>query len=191
MVITLEQTKIRVTLEGIAPGLLYQSKGLMEREGKKKTKPKTAEEEAPYRGHWIGNGKKPQIAVPWVMLHKSFCQAAQDFKHTGRKNMSPLVGSTVACKQDLIPIDPNKYEVYEDWVRIPPKTGPMVKIGRPLMREWKINFVMEVDGELWTPEVMLAEVIPHAGKMVGIGAWRPGLKGPYGRFVMTDFKVID
>jgi hypothetical protein len=141
------------------------------------------------RAHWIGTGRKRQMAIPWVMLHKAFCQAAQDFKYKGRKNMSPLIGSTVACEQAMIPLDNSDYEVFTEWVRIPPRTGAMVQIGRPLKPKWKCSFVLVCDCEMWNAE-LLEQIIVGAGKTIGIGAWRPALKGPYGRFVVTSFEVV-
>ncbi len=92
----------------------------------------------------------------------------------------------------MIPLTTKGYEVYTDWVRIPPKTGACVQMGRPRFPEWEATFVMGVDGEEYadgTGETALAPMLKYAGKMIGVGAWRPQLKGPYGKFSVEKFEV--
>ena len=190
---TIKLTRVKVKISGVPPGLLFQSKGVMEADAAKPPKPgkhRPADEEAKLRAHWMGTGKKKELCITSVMLYKSFCQAAIDFKQpqNKKKNMSFLVGATVAFELPNISLGTADFEVFEEYVRIPPRTGACVKIGRPLLSKWSASFVMLVDAELWPAEV-LREIIIHAGKLVGIGAWRPALKGPYGRFVLDEFEV--
>jgi len=192
----IQLTRVKVSLQGLPPGLLFQGKGLMEADQKDPTssKKKTyrpAAEEAELRAHWLGNGKKRQLCIPSVMLYNSFCQAAMDFKDPNNKkrSMGNLIGSTISFEDVKIGLGHSKYEVYEDYVKIPPRTGAMVLIGRPLIREWAASFVMNCDCEMWTAG-LLEEIIKTAGKTVGIGAWRPKLRGPYGKFTLKEFKVL-
>lgn len=192
---TIELTKVKAKITGVPPGLLFQGKGLMEAEGKKPTKAgkhRPAAEEAALRAHWTGRGRNRQLCLPSVMLYKSFCQAAIIFAQPNYKksNMSFIVGATVAFEEQNIPLGTADFTVYEEWVRIPPRTGAMVKIGRPLLKKWSAEFVMAIDAELWNVE-LLRDIIIYAGKLVGIGAWRPGLKGPYGRFLLESFEVME
>jgi len=193
---------VSVQIEGLPPGVLFGSKGLMEEEAKPENNSskkggsrRTAVEEAPFRAHWMGARGKSNLCIPSVMLYRSFCQAATDFQQprNKRKNMSTLVGATVAFEQDKIDLGTKDYEVFGDpelgeWVRIPPRTGAMVRIGRPIVRKWSAAFTVLVDDEMWDA-TMLEEIIKHAGRTVGIGAWRPQLKGPHGRFVVNEFVV--
>ncbi len=187
--------RIKVTIEGLPPGMIQQSKGLMAAdEGVKKKPTRTREEEARLHAHWtrcgVGKQKEKDIcAIPWVALYKSICAAAGDFKWKGKKMMSSLVASTISCEQDMIPLECDGYEVYVDWVRIPPRTGAVVKIGRPRFRDWKATFILVVDPESYKDVKDLNAIIVDAGKLIGIGAWRPQLKGPYGRFAVTAFDI--
>ena len=190
-VITLK--RVRVKLVGLSP-LIFQGKGVMEADadggGGKKGKHRPAIEEAALRAHWMGKGRKRQTCIPSMMFYKSFCQAALDFKQpqNKKKSMAYLVGATVSFEEDKIPLN-EPYEVFEEWVLIPPRTGAAVKIGRPLWKKWSSEFTLLVDDEMW-PVESLKEIITHAGKMVGIGAWRPGLKGSYGRYAIKEFSVL-
>lgn len=193
----IDLVKVQLTLEGRPPGLLFQGKGVMEadaKDGKPKKKGaayRPAKEEAELRAHWKGTGKAKQLCIPSVMLYNSFCQAAMDFKDPSNKkrSMGTLIGSTIAFDELKISLGKSTFEVYEDYVKIPPRTGVMVLIGRPLIREWKVTFKMVCDCEMWSIE-MLPDIIRSAGKVVGIGAWRPKLKGPYGKYILKTFKVL-
>ncbi len=183
---------VNVTIQGLPPGLLMNGKRLMEEEAnqpsKKKGQRRTAAEEAELHAHWTIANKKKVLGFPWAGVYKSICDAASNFKPPKgiKKSMSILVAATISCPFDFIPLDTAEYEVYEDYVRIPPRTGAMVKIGRPRIREWKSSFPLIVDEEFYLA-ALLEPIICNAGKMVGIGPWRPALKGCYGKFVLTEF----
>lgn len=182
----------RVSIEGKPPGLLMASKRIMEaQEGHgKKGVTLARDQEAELHCHWTTVKGKKQLAIPWTNLYKSICEAAGQFKFRGQKTMAAVVAATIACDVDMIPLGTDDYEVYVEWVRIPPRTGAMVQMGRPRLRAWSASFNMLVDSELYGKGIgVLREIINHAGKMVGIGPWRPALKGPYGRFAVTAFDV--
>lgn len=182
-------TRIEVEIEGLPPGLLFQGKGLMELGPQ--GKPLPPEEEAKLRAHWVTiKGGKKQLCIPWVMLYRSICKAGARFKDKGKRTFEAVLSPTLSCEQDRIPLGTDKFETLVEWVKIPPRTGAMVKIGRPILREWSCRFTMLADCETYNPEV-LEKVIVEAGKNVGIGAWRPQLKGPYGKFRPVSFKVLD
>lgn len=190
---TLQQ--ILVTIRGRPPGLIHQGKGRMAADladpnNGKKTGGRTKEAEAELLAHWTIVGKKRVPAIPWVQIYNSLSIAGKDFKVKGsRKSMEHRIAATVSCGLDMIPIQGPPYEVYVDWVRIPPKTGSMVLLGRPRYREWSATFTMDVDSEMYADIMILKQILVHAGKVVGAGAWRPELKGPYGRFTVERFEL--
>lgn len=188
--------KINVGLVGMPPGLLMSSKRIMEAPAGGPGAPggrRTPEEEAELHCHWTTVGKKKQLAIPWTNLYKCFCQAATHFTWKGRTKFTDILAATITCSQDMITLGTNQYEVYQEWVRIPPKTGAMVKIARPRLREWSCLFQMLVDPDMYGKHGVgiLKDIITHAGKMVGIGPWRPSLKGPYGKFAVDCFEIIE
>lgn len=181
-----------VSVTGIPPGLMFQSKGVTEEDERngKPAKPRPPEVEAALRAHWtIVDGRK-ELSIPWVMFYLCFCKAAGKFKAPGRgrKTFEHILAPTLSCELEQIPLGISKFETFVDWVRIPPRTGGMVKIGRPLIKEWSCTIPVTVDCSEYDPE-MLKKIVPEGGKYIGIGAFSPRLKGPYGRFVMTDFKI--
>lgn len=182
--------RIDVKIRGLPPGLIFQGKGLMalQADDTKKTKPLPPAEEARLRAHWTTIDGKKQLCIPWVMIYQSICTAAGSYKFRGAKKMTTVVAATVSCETDRISLGSDKFEVFEEFCRIPPRTGSMVNIGRPKIPKWEAEFTMVVDAEQYPAEV-LEKILADAGKLVGIGAWRPQLKGPYGRFEVVAFDI--
>ncbi len=202
-------TRVRVKIQGLPPGILFGGKELMRQQaesgaGSGTKKPyMPPDEEAPFRAHWMlkdGSYVKPPtnakerkvriLCIPKDMIYRSLCQAAMAFKNPLNKksNMSFLVGPTVAFEQERISLGKADYVVQVDWVRIPPKTGAMVQIGRPLVFPWEAEFTLIVDDEQYDAG-MLRPMLVHSGRNVGIGANRPGLRGPNGKYRVMEFEV--
>lgn len=189
--------RAHVVLRGLPPGLLMGGKGIMEADAKKTGKAgaahRTAEEEARLRAHWTKHNGKESLAIPWTNLYNCFCKGASLFKKLGGIRMDTAIATAISCEQEKIPLGTDQYEVYVEWCRIPPRTGAMVQIGRPRIREWRCELDMIIDGERFGTklEETIRAVISESGKMVGLGPWRPQLKGPYGRFLLEEFRIIE
>lgn len=56
---------------------------------------------------------------------------------------------------------------------------------RPEIADWKCRLPFEVDEDFVSPK-MLLEFLNLAGKIAGVGDWRPQKSGPYGRFTATQ-----
>jgi hypothetical protein len=52
--------------------------------------------------------------------------------------------------------------------------------------DWKMTFTAELDTTILS-EKLLRAIIDDAGKRVGLGDFRPATKGPFGRFVVTNW----
>jgi hypothetical protein len=181
--------QIRVAIKGLPPGLMFQGKGLMKVVGEGKTGVhKPPEEEARLRAHWMKVGNKKVLGIPWVMLYRSICKAGANFKWRNKKTMEYILASTISGTQDMFSLGTDQFETFIDFVKIPPKTGAMVEIGRPLLREWSCEFTLYADCEMWNAADM-EKIVVDAGKLIGIGANRPSLKGPYGKFTVEKFEV--
>lgn len=185
--------KVRAVIRGLPPGIMFQGKGIMEAEAGgagKKVQPKSAMEEAILRAHWINHpGSKKELCIPWTMIYQSLCTAGAAFKWRGRKTMATVIASTVTSEIDRLPLGTDKFECYEDFVRIPPKTGAMVKIGRPRVYPWQVTLPLVVDAEIWNVKNLEA-ILAHAGKLIGIGAWRPDKRGAHGKFILDEFEIL-
>jgi len=59
---------------------------------------------------------------------------------------------------------------------------------RPRFDRWGVRFTLEVDDEMFSEGIVRA-LVDDAGKKIGLGAFRPARKGPFGRFTVTNWKV--
>lgn len=66
-----------------------------------------------------------------------------------------------------------------------PSTGGRIMAHRPIFHEWSLTFTLESDGtyDLKT----IRNLIDICGKRIGLGAFRPDRKGPFGTFVVTHW----
>jgi len=184
--------RIRVTINGMPPGLLMNSKNQMvpEEERGKATKQASAEEKATLAAHWTGTGKKKELALPWEALYKAVVAASAKFRFKGQERMTKMVAATIACETDMIPLGTADFRVDSRWGRVPPKTGGMVMIHRAHLAEWQATFTLIVDDEFY-PAEKLQEIFRVAGKLVGILANRPANQGPYGKFTLEGWEPLD
>jgi len=185
--------EVTTVLTGLPPGLLMHSKRGMDEDpnaGKKSRKHRPPEEEAELGCYWTnGKKKKKTLAIPWVAVYSACIEASKQYKFKGQKTFADIIAATVSCDCDFIPLTTDKYEVYEEWVRIPPKTGGVVKIARPRIRKWTTEpFVIYVDDEVYQLDEF-QKIFIDAGKLVGICAWRPQKRGPYGKFAVEKFEA--
>lgn len=72
-------------------------------------------------------------------------------------------------------------------VRIP-ATGGRILRHRPMFDDWKLGFTAMLDTELIGPG-LLRQIVDDAGKRCGLGDYRPGSKGPFGKFTVTRWQV--
>jgi hypothetical protein len=181
--------RIAITIQGLPPGLLMSSKGGMvpEEQRGKQTKINTPEDQAHNAAYWRPD---KTLGLPWISLYKCIVAASKRYKFKGREAMNKIVAATIACAEDLIPLGTAEYKIDSRWGRIPPKTGGVVMLHRALLPEWEASFEMLVDDEFY-PADKLKEVLVTAGKLVGVCANSPRLEGPYGKFLVTGFEVLD
>ena len=68
-----------------------------------------------------------------------------------------------------------------------PSTGGRLLRYRPIFHDWCITFPLALDEEMMS-ESFLREIVDAAGKRIGLGDFRPDCKGPFGKFVVTQWR---
>jgi hypothetical protein len=119
--------------------------------------------------------------------------AASDVKDPTRKGRATLTrrfSASVFLTRDHCPLfrasDPTKpiTDKDEDW-EVDTRRVVVQKNGilrsRPKIADWRCVLELEYDEALMQPELIVA-VLQHAGKFPGVGDYRVGKKGPFGRF---------
>lgn len=139
---------------------------------------------------YIGHDGKPMIPQPNVF--RAIMDAGKYFK-AGKSKVTTLKSSLIpAClsiDEIEVPIIHNEpWTIDTRAVRIP-STGGRISTHRPCFHDWKLRFTVELD-ETVIGAKMLREIVDAAGKRVGLGDFRPDCKGPFGKFVVTNWQEI-
>jgi len=181
--------KIEVEIHGITPYLSHRF-GIEEdgKKTKKKETDKSMEQMAKEALYKLPDGT---IYVPSTHVHGSMIEAGKKFQipGQGKATYSKLIGGLAMITPHALVIDPQKYEIDSRSVVIPSTRGRVVR-HRPMFDKWKLKFTIENLEPNQIPNVALQEILEYAGKYVGIGDFRPGKKGPFGRFSIASFTPV-
>lgn len=71
-----------------------------------------------------------------------------------------------------------------------PSTGGRIMAHRPRVDAWNATFTLDVDTTMFSPQLIRA-VVDDAGKKIGLGDYRPVRKGPFGRFVVSRWEIVE
>lgn len=135
-------------------------------------------------------GRDGALMIPNPNMLSCITQAGTFFK-TGKRQITTqktsLVPACVSIEEIEIPLSHKEpWRVDTRPVRIP-STGGRILCHRPMFDDWALSFTLEVDTDLM-PVKLMRELVDAAGKRVGLGDFRPQCKGPYGKFVVTEWK---
>lgn len=127
----------------------------------------------------------------------SMLVASGVFIKIGRKALttmkSSLVPAILSIDELELPIlrpdfAPVTWEVDRRTV-VNPATGGRMVCHRPRFDVWQLSFHITYDASM-ANESIVRELIDTAGSKVGLGDFRPARKGPFGRFVVTEWKQL-
>jgi len=182
--------KYAVTIQGTSPLLMNKPSvsigipigGPVKRETKT---PKELAEEKLYEI----NG---ELYIPSTHLEAALVNAGTQKKMLGkgssRANYSKACGYAVSIEPFEIVHKKQKWEVFSV-LAVNPSTKGRVLLHRPMLRDWEAGFNVIFDEEQIEPVVM-KELFDIAGRIVGIGDWRPIKKGKFGKFQVINWKEI-
>lgn len=68
-----------------------------------------------------------------------------------------------------------------------PATGGRLLRYRPLFHDWSLTFEVSLETDLIGKKVF-REILDTAGRRIGLGDFRPACKGPFGKFVVTNWE---
>lgn len=167
-----------VTIEGLSPLLMHRFP-LEPVEALEKRPPEEQAEIAAYR---TPEGK---LYIPGVAVQRALVAGATYSKGKGRASLQKPVAAGVLVSPEYLYLTPQEYEVDVRPVVVPATKGRVLRF-RPRFDEWRVQFTVEFDEMLLTTEE-LRRVIDDTGSRVGLLDFRPACKGPFGRFMVTEF----
>jgi hypothetical protein len=184
---------ISVTIEGTTPLLCnrFTDAAQMKASGGTsgsltgdKGTPREQAEQRLYAGH-DGNPMIPQPNLFRCLIDAGKFFKAGKSKVTTQK--SSLIPACVEIDGIELPIQHREpWQVDTRAVRIP-TTGGRILCHRPSFNDWRITFTLRVDTELMGVK-LVREILDAAGRRVGLGDFRPDCKGPFGKFVVVEWR---
>jgi hypothetical protein len=176
----------KITIEGITP-LLMNRPSVMIGDISKDKKPfeDNPKGQAEMKLYANTEGKLYQ---PSTHLLGALVEAGKQKKVVGKgkSTYSKIVGYSVAINPFEIEHEVQKWEVFSV-LAVNPNTKGRNLLHRPMLKKWSLSFSVDFDEtEIQVP--IMHELFEIAGKIAGLGDWRPQKKGPYGRFQVTSWK---
>lgn len=134
--------------------------------------------------------EKGNLYIPGTNIFASIV-AAGSYHKVGKRQLTTQKTSLIPAGMwilDLVcSLNTKHWEVDSRSVVIP-ATGGRVMCHRPRLDEWETSFNIDVDPEMFNDKTVRM-LVDDAGKKVGLGDYRPSRKGPFGRFVVKNWKV--
>lgn len=132
---------------------------------------------------------------PGACIGAMLCEVASNHKQKGnRKSMRFVVPASVMCVEESIAITngdggPAKhFEVDSRPVVIPSTKGRIMR-HRPRFDKWGAAFHLRINVDLIEPKFVNLLMV-QGGEINGLGDYRPQKRGPFGTFILTDWKKI-
>lgn len=173
---------IEYSVQGTSPLLLHNPAGMQQPSDaiKRKSIP-TSEEEAEAGTYRLADG---QLALPAFAFRAALVGAAKG-RRMGKVAAATIVKGAVFVTDEMVPLfttdDRTPAKDYEiDTRRVVVQNNGIVR-SRPKLFPWRATFPLELDEGFITGE-HVAELLDIAGRLVGVGDFRPERSGPFGRF---------
>jgi hypothetical protein len=174
------ESHVTVTIKGISP-LLMHAFPLQPMEALEKRPPEEQAEYAAYRDPDTG-----ELYIPGINIQRSLVSAAAFSKGKGRASLQKTVAAVVFVSPERVPLGTKTYEIDARAVVVPATRGRVIRY-RPRLDQWQCTFEITYDPTMLT-EQQLRKVVDDAGSKVGLLDFRPEKKGPFGRFIVTEWK---
>lgn len=187
--------KIRVTIEGVSPLLMNRFTEANEVAVSGGTAVSfrgdrgTPREQATPKRY---ADKEGNLFIPGPNIYACLI-AAGTFHKAGKSKVTTmktsLIPAGILLEEMVCQLDTNEWEVDSRSVVIP-STGGRIMCHRPRVDRWCCSFTLDVDTTMFGP-ILVRSIVDDAGKKIGLGDFRPARKGPFGRFVVKEWVVLE
>ncbi|MBU0959154.1 MAG: hypothetical protein KKB31_04370 [Nanoarchaeota archaeon] len=176
----------KVTIQGISPLLMNRPSALIGDISKERTQADVSPKEQAKLKLYVN--EKGKLYQPETHIKGSLVESGKNQKVVGKgkATYSKIVGYAVEI---------NPFEIIhkkQGWIpysvlAVNPSTKGRNLLHRPMLKEWELDFEVVFDEEQISA-VVLKEIFDRAGRIVGIGDWRPAKKGRFGKFQLVSWK---
>lgn len=135
------------------------------------------------------------LYLPGSAVSRCLREAASAFKQRGsRKSLKYVIPAAVFIEDETLPLingdgksPARAFEVDSRPVTIPSTKGRIIR-HRARLDVWSCRFSMQID-ETTLDAGVVHEVLTFAGSRQGLLDFRPASGGPFGRFIVTEWKT--
>lgn len=187
--VEIREVTYKATIKGKTPLLMNRPSALIGDISEGKTKGsdlRIPKEQAKEKLYQI----EETLYQPSTHLRGCLIEAGKEFsvKGKGKATYSKIIGYSVEVNPMEIPHKKTKWEVFSI-LTVNPNTKGRSMTHRPMFRDWELEFNITFNEAIIHPDV-LKEILDTAGKIVGIGDWRPAKKGTFGKFDVVKFEKL-
>lgn len=175
------QKTVHVTIKGISP-LLMHSFPMQPISGFEKKSPEEQAEIAAYR-----DPDTKYLYIPGIAIQRALVSAATFSKGKGRASLQKLVAACVMVNPERASLNTKEYSIDARAVVVPATKGRIIRY-RPRLDSWQVSVDVEWDADL-LKESEIRKIFDDMGSRVGLLDFRPERKGPFGRSMVTDWKL--
>lgn len=174
-----------VTLEGVADLLFHRwnVEAVAEKAGAAKgSKSKKSDNVESY----VYRNDDNELCIPGEYVRQSIIHAAkfrQD-PRSPRKSAADLFKAAVVSLTDLATLGKTNWD-YLDQRRVQVQRAGITRSRPAILKGWQAEFQLLVNIPEYVPQDVLQEVLANAGRLIGLGDFRP----TYGRFSVVRFET--
>jgi hypothetical protein len=190
-----EPMKIKVTIQGVSPLIMNRFTEAAEVQVSGGTSVSFRGDKGTPRDQATPKryaDEKGNLYIPGPNIYAAII-AAGTFHKAGKSKLTTqktsLIPAGMQLEELICPITGSDWEVDSRSVVIP-STGGRIMCHRPRVDEWSCSFTLDVDDGMFSANLVRA-VVDDAGKKIGLGDYRPARKGPFGRFTVTKWEVLE
>lgn len=169
---------VNVKIKGIS-ALLMHCFPMVPIEAIEKKSPEEQAELAAYRGP-DGN-----LFIPGLNLQRGLVSAATYSKGKGRASLQKQTAACVIVTPERLDLGTKVFSVDSRPIVVPATKGRVIR-HRPRLDDWGVSLTAEYDPTL-LKESELRKIFDDLGSRVGLLDFRPEKKGPFGRFMVTEW----
>lgn len=181
--------KCSVTIEGTTPLLMNRPSAMIGDISKDKKGFKNDAEEMAYGKLYMNS--EGELYQPSTHIYGALIEAGKHKKVVGKgkATYSKIVGYAVEINPFEITHKIQDWEIFSI-LAVNPNTKGRNLLHRPILKKWTLDFEVIFD-ETEVPKEIMKELLDIAGRIAGLGDWRPSKKGFYGKFHVTKFEDVE
>ncbi len=184
--------EIAIRVEGKSPLLLHRFTDAAQMAATNGTRSNitTAREPREEAESHLYVGEDGTLIVPSPNMFRCIIDAGK-FHKVGKSKMTTVKSSLIPAALLIDPADGIPILHDKPWtvdtrpIRIP-ANGSRILRHRPCFHDWALEFTLTLDTDIISHNT-LRDVVDDAGNKIGLGDFRPDTKGPFGRFVVTNW----